>query len=75
MLTIKCAKCKMKLFKYRKIGKGKVIRCHKSRIMKLYHIKEEDYEYSCPCKNVIGKDEGGYIKMLDQQFTYTGRKE
>ncbi|OEG63254.1 hypothetical protein [Halanaerobium congolense] len=36
MLTIKCAKCKTKLFKYEKIGQGKVLRCGKNKITRLY---------------------------------------
>ncbi|NBG87845.1 hypothetical protein ISALK_04965 [Isachenkonia alkalipeptolytica] len=75
MLTIKCAKCKKKLFKYQKIGKGKVLKCHKSRMNKVYHIEKRDEKYRCPCNNLIGKDKGSYIKMVDQSFTYSGRKE
>lgn len=36
MLTIRCAKCKSKLWKYDKIGQGEVLRCHKARITKWY---------------------------------------
>lgn len=75
MLTIKCAKCKTKLFKYRKIGKGKVLKCHKSRIKRNYQIEVVVDEYRCPCGNVIGVDEGSAIKMNDQEFIYTGTKE
>ncbi len=75
MLTIKCGKCKTKLFKYRKIGKGKVLKCHKNRIKKSYKIEKVGEEYGCPCGNVIGVDEDGAIKMNDQGFIYTGTKE
>ena len=75
MLTIKCAKCKAKLLKYQKIGSGKVLKCHKSRIKRIYKMKKESHDYRCICDNFIGKDEGNYIKMNDQGFTYTGTKE
>ena len=32
MLTIRCATCKTKLWKYDKIGHGEVLRCHKVSI-------------------------------------------
>jgi len=75
MLTIKCAKCKTKLFKYRKIGKGQVLKCHKRRIIRDYQIEAVGEEYRCPCGNVIGVDEGSSIKMKDSEFIYTGTKE
>ncbi len=75
MLIIKCAKCKTKLFKYHKIGKGKVLKCHKSRIHKRYHMEFEDEEVCCPCGNLIGKNENRFIKMNDCGFTYTGPKD
>lgn len=49
MLTIKCAYCKTKLYKYLKIGKGKVLRCHKDRIKKIYNMPIIDGEdVKCP---------------------------
>ena len=75
MLTIKCSKCKTKLFKYQKIGKGKVLKCHKSRITKMYRLEAGDGLYRCPCGTVIGAEEGSGIKMNEQGFIYTGTKE
>ncbi len=75
MLTIKCSKCKNKLFKYRKIGKGKVLVCHKNRIKRMYKMIKELDTYKCSCGNVVGKDEGSYIKMNGHGFTYSGTKE
>ena len=75
MLTIKCSKCKKKLFKYLKIGKGEVLKCHKERIKKQYELIQDDLHYVCTCGNIIGKDEGCYIKMNQQAFMYTGTKE
>ena len=75
MLTIKCSKCKSKLMKYHKIGKGRVLKCHKSRIQKIYELKENSGTFYCNCENIIGKDEGSYIKMISNSFIYTGTKE
>ena len=75
MLTIKCARCKAKLFKYQKIGSGQVLKCHKSRIKRVYQLETDEQVYCCTCGNVIGKDEGTCIKMTQAAFTYTGTKE
>lgn len=75
MLIIKCAKCKTKLFKYQKIGKGKVLKFHKSRIHKTYNMEFKDDGVRCPCGNLIGVDENSYIKMNNCGFTYTGTKD
>lgn len=77
MLIIKCAKCKTKLFRYLKIGQGKVLRCHKSRIQRVYNeplLKGE--EVKCPkCKSVFAKDHPARYEMIREGFTYTGTKE
>lgn len=71
MLIIRCSKCKRKLLKYKKIGKGKVLRCWKDRIVEDYTIKEENF-IKCPCGNRIGIDRGAFIKMIQPAFTYSG---
>lgn len=35
MIIIKCAKCREKICKYNKTGKGRIIRCWKTRILKI----------------------------------------
>ncbi len=72
MLIIKCAACKNKLWKYKKIGKGEVLRCYKKRIIKLYNIENDEEKIECSCGNKIGIDKGRYIKMIGKAFTYTG---
>jgi DNA-directed RNA polymerase subunit RPC12/RpoP len=75
MLNIKCAKCKAKIMKYKKIGKGKVLRCWKSRIRRIYDGVIENNSLVCGgCGNVIGELEDGYVKMNQDSFTYTGTK-
>ena len=71
MLTIRCSKCKRKLFKYRKIGKGRVLRCWKDRIVEDYTVHEGDV-VKCSCGNTIGLDKGLFIKMKQSAFTYSG---
>jgi hypothetical protein len=67
MLTIRCAKCK--------IGKGRVLRCHKSRIDKLYNFSRDDDRLVCPkCGETIGLDKGGYYGMNKGSFTCSGTK-
>lgn len=74
MLTIKCAACKAKLFKYDKIGSGQVLRCYKSRIVRVYTVKEVDEILSCICGKKIADDKGGFYRMIPKSFTYTGTK-
>ncbi len=74
MLTIRCAKCKTKLFKYKKIGQGQVLRCYKDRIEPLEMIIKNG-SLLCVCKNVVGIEMDSHFKMKTHQFIYTGRKE
>jgi hypothetical protein len=74
MLTIKCAACKRKLWKYEKLGKGEVLRCYKSRIAREYEFQSDEGKILCLCGNEIGIDKDTYIKMIKKGFIYTGTK-
>ncbi len=75
MLTIRCAGCRQKLWRYDKIGKGEVLRCHKSRIDKIFNeYEQDDDKIKCSCGNDIGIDKGSFIKMIAKGFTYSGTK-
>ena len=78
MLTIKCSKCKTKILKYKKIGKGRVLRCWESKIRRIYDGEISDNKLVCKnCRNVIGEIEGEsspYVIMNKDAFTYTGTK-
>ena len=71
MIVIRCAQCNRKVFKYRKVGKGKVLHCWKDRITHDNSVRE-DMTVKCPCGAVIGVDEGKGIKMKQHAFTYSG---
>lgn len=74
MLTLRCAACKGKLWRYDKIGPGEVLRCHKERIGKMYLTEEHDGRIFCICGKDIGIDRGSYYKMIAKAFTYKGTK-
>jgi len=75
MLIIRCAGCKLKLWKYHKVGHGKVLRCHKERITRTYvELPIIANKISCLCGKEIGIDKGSYIKMIEKTFTYSGTK-
>lgn len=74
MLVLKCAACKKKLWRYDKIGPGQVLRCHKSRIDKLYQSIAPDEKVRCACGAVVGIDKGAHIKMIAKAFTCSGTK-
>lgn len=75
LLTIRCAACKNKLWKYDKIGQGEVLRCHKVRIKKYFaELTLENGKVKCPCGKEIGIDKGSFIKMDSKAFVYSGTK-
>lgn len=71
MIVVKCSRCKTKIFKYRKIGKGHLLRCWKSRIVKDYSVRD-GYKVKCQCGNLIGIDEVKWIKMKQSSFIFHG---
>jgi len=75
MLTIKCSACKAKIFKYKKIGKGRVLNCYKERISKDYSKRKENKIKCKKCGKVIGIDQGKRIRMKQSAFTTSGFKE
>ena len=74
MLTIKCAACKRKLWKYEKFGKGQVLRCYKSHIDREYEYRLDGNKILCICGTQIGIDKGPHIQMIKKGFIYTGTK-
>ena len=74
MITIKCAKCKFKIFKYIKIGQGQILKIYNDRIAEDNSIRT-DGEVCCQCGNIIGKEFDGFIKPIKGNFLYTGRKQ
>ncbi|MBC8526620.1 MAG: hypothetical protein ISS28_06510 [Candidatus Cloacimonetes bacterium] len=62
VMIIKCDKCNNKIFKYLKIGKGRLWHCWKNRILEDYSIRDGD-KVKCQCGNIVGIDQGKWIKM------------
>jgi len=73
MLTIKCVKCKRKIFRYFKLGKGRVLHCWTNRIEKDYSTREGN-RVLCKCGNLIGLEQDKCIKMRQAAFFHTGKK-
>jgi len=71
VLVIKCAKCKRKLFKYKKIGGGRLLHLWPDRIIEDHSI-HDGLEIRCQCGNLIGVDERKFIKMKPRSFTRSG---
>lgn len=70
MITIKY-KCRSKIFRYLKIGEGKVLHLWKDRIQKDHSGREYNL-VKCECGNEIGVDEGKTIKLNQSAFFYAG---
>ena len=62
IITIRCDKCKRKIFKYEKVGRGHILRCYKKRILEDYTVHEGSI-IKCSCGNIIGVDRERFIKM------------
>jgi len=73
MLTIKCARCNQKIFRYVKIGKGKLWHCWKGRIVEDLSIHDSK-NVLCKCGNLIGVDEGKWIKLKQHSIVISGTK-
>jgi len=71
MIIVKCAKCNRKVFKYLKIGKWKLWHCWKNRIIQDYSLRDGN-EIKCRCGNLIGIDEGKWIKLKQHSIIYSG---
>jgi len=71
MITIKCAKCKKKIFKYKKIRKGRLWHCWMDRIIEDYSVRD-GIKIKCQCGNTIGIDEEKWIKMKQNSFNLSG---
>jgi len=73
MLIIKCARCKQKIFRYVKIGKGKLWHCWKDRIVEDFSI-HDGKNIKCKCGNLIGIDEDKWIKLKQRSIITSGTK-
>ena len=73
MMLIRCSKCKRKIFKYVKIGKGRLLFCWKDRIVDDLSIHEEK-QIKCNCGNIIGSDEENGIKLKHHSVIVSGTK-
>jgi hypothetical protein len=73
MINIKCARCKQKIFRYIKIGKGKLWHCWKNRIIEDFSI-HEGKNIKCKCGNFIGIDEEKWIKLKQYSIITSGTK-
>jgi hypothetical protein len=73
MLTIKCSRCKQKIFRYVKVGKGKLWHCWKERIIEDFSV-HDGKKVLCKCGNLIGIDEEKWIKLKQHSFITSGTK-
>ena len=71
MLIVRCSKCRARIFKYKKIGKGRLLHCWQDRILEDNSVRV-DGEVRCSCGNLIGIEEQRWIKMKQHAFTAKG---
>ncbi|MGC9443973.1 MAG: hypothetical protein ACP5E9_03440 [Candidatus Methanospirareceae archaeon] len=73
MIIIRCSRCGRKVFKYQKLGTGRLWHCWNARIVEDYSIRE-DAEVKCPCGAVIGLERAKWIKLKQGVFSYSGAR-
>ena len=73
MIIIKCAKCNGKIFKYVKIGKGRLLHCWKDRIAEDLSVHNGN-NIECNCGVIIGIDKGKEIKLKQNSIVTSGIK-
>jgi len=71
MLTIKCAECGEVVFRYVKIGKGRLLHCWKARITEDNSVRN-GMNVRCKCGNLIGTEERRWVKMRSHAFITSG---
>ncbi|MBN2090905.1 hypothetical protein JW964_14930 [candidate division KSB1 bacterium] len=71
MKIVKCKKCKKTIFKYQKIGTGRLWHCWNDRIIEDYSTREGN-QIKCPCGQLIGIEEKKWIKMKQNAFELSG---
>jgi len=71
VIVIRCARCKSKVFKYVKVGKGRILHCWRERIAEDHSVRDGN-EVKCRCGNLIGVDERRWVKMKRHSFIYSG---
>ena len=80
MITVHCADCGAKLFRYQKIGKGRLLHCWKTRISSDHTVRREEEDgvgtvvgVYCPrCGRHVGVVEPQWINMHGGTFTVKG---
>ncbi|MDE4908840.1 hypothetical protein L0665_09495 [Methanogenium marinum] len=72
MITVLCASCGAKLFRYQKIGKGRLLHCWKNRISSNHTVREGDDVYCPKCGQHIGVVETQWINIHGGSFTVKG---
>ncbi len=72
MITIRCVKCREKVFKYKKIGEGRILRCHYTKIKDDYSVRDGDEVKCAKCGNIIGTAESTRVKMNRNAFSRHG---
>jgi hypothetical protein len=73
MMIIKCVRCRQKIYKYVKIGKGKLWHCWKDRILEDLSIHDGKI-IKCSCGNIIGLEENRRIKLKQHSILISGTK-
>ena len=72
MITVSCSSCGSKLFRYQKIGKGRLLHCWKNRISSDHTTRKGDDVYCPTCGQHIGVVETEWINIHGGSFTVKG---
>jgi len=75
MLLIRCARCKRKLWKYLKIGPGRLLVCHKDRITRTWDHTRDGDDLLCLCGTRVAIDKTDHLKIIGTAITASGERD
>ena len=70
ILIVRCSRCRAKIFRYLKVGSGKLWHCWKSRILEDYSKHQGEKILCSKCGNLIGLEKKSYIKLIKGSYKY-----
>ena len=71
LITVSCSECGREIFRYQKVGKGRLLHCWKQRISTDNSIHDGDL-IKCKCGVAIGRNSGRKINLERGDITSSG---
>ncbi len=70
IIIVRCSRCRAKIFRYLKVGSGKLWHCWKNRILDDYSKRQGDRVLCPKCGSLIGIEKKNYVKLVKGAYRY-----